>query len=602
MAPFDLDSRFTFDSFVVGSGNRLTCAAARRVAESPGTSYNPLFIYSASGLGKTHLLMALGHHARRIHEDLAVVYDTLDHFMAELTAAIEAGNRDQFRDRLQDVGLLLLDDVQFLAGHHRSQEELIQAWDALLARGGQVVLTSDRPPGEIDGLDDRLLSRFSGGLIVDITAPEYETRVAIVNRKAGERGQHLLEGVAEAIARISFGNVRELQGALNRLIAIQELEGRSVGADEVDAIVTGAVPPAAGTSAGEFDRFMAEIAGAVGELATATAAEQAIAEAIMRWEAEGYRTRRLEGALAHEPSPESVEALLRQYESDVERLRDIAGEITAFDAHATELARLDIFRNPDRVADAQELLGEVRERSRPLPAPPPDLSFATLALPDDSLAVRAARAAAERPGLRYNPLFLFGPERSGKTAILGTLAAEMQRSQPEMQVAFTNGAAFAAELIQAIERNHVDGWRERWRRAGALIVDDVDALMDTERAQEELFHLFDALHRGGAQLAFGSRLAARALAGMEARLRTRLESGLVIELEPPSDAQRQAEEVLAAARVGGTDAPGGAAASPEQAGAVPRAPAIELDDWFLDREKLPREWPQVAEWLIEELD
>src|SRR5512143_2827633 len=191
MAPLELDPRFTFDSFVVGAGNRLTCAAARRVAESPGSSYNPLFVYSASGLGKTHLLVALGHHASRIHPGLAVVYDTLEHFMAGLTAAIGTGARDEFRASLQGVGLLLLDDVQFLAGHLRAQEELIQAWDTLLARGGQVVLTSDRPPTEIDGLDERLLSRFSGGLIVDVAAPEYETRVAIVRRKAGERGHKL---------------------------------------------------------------------------------------------------------------------------------------------------------------------------------------------------------------------------------------------------------------------------------------------------------------------------------------------------------------------------------------------------------------------------
>ncbi|HEX9109158.1 MAG TPA: DnaA/Hda family protein, partial [Longimicrobiales bacterium] len=533
MAPFDLDTRFTFDSYVIGSGNRLTCAAARRVAESPGTSYNPLFIYSASGLGKTHLLMALGHHARRIHEGLAVVYDTLDHFMADFTAAIEAGRRDEFRAGIQDVGLLLLDDVQFLAGHLRAQEELIQVWDALLARSGQVVLTSDRPPTEIDGLDERLLSRFSGGLIVDVAAPEYETRVAIVRRKAGERGQKLAEGVGEALARIAFGNVRELQGALNRLIAVQELEGRAVAATEVAGIVNGASPAGHEGSGGEFDKFLEEIAGAVGEIASATAAEQTIADAIMRWEAEGYRTRRLEGALANEPTSETVETLVRQYEADIERLREIAGEIASLDPKAPELARLDIFRNPDRVRDAEELMGEVRERSRPLPAPPPDASFEALTLPADSMAVRAARAAAERPGLRYNPLFLFGPERSGKSSILTALAAEMQRKQPEMQVAFTNGSAFAAELIQALERNHVEGWRERWHRAGALVLDDVDALMDTERAQEELFHLFDALHRAGVQLAFASRLAARALAGMEDRLRSRLESGLVVELEAP---------------------------------------------------------------------
>ena len=420
--------------------------------------------------------MALGHHAARIQEGLNVVYDTLEHLMSDLTAAIQSGGREEFRARLQDVDLLLLDDVQFVAGHPRTQEELIQDWDVLLARGGQVVLTSDRPPTEIDGLDERLLSRFSGGLIVDIAAPEYETRVAIARRKASERGQQLGSGVAEALARIAFGNVRELQGALNRLIAIQELENRPVTSDEVGALLTAATPPAPGarpkSKSGEFDRFLDEISGAVSEIATATAAEQALADAIMRWEAEGYRTRRFETALASDLSTEEVETLIRQYEADVERLREIAGEITALDVYAQELARLDIFRNPDRVADAEELLGEVRERSRLLPAAPPEASFEALPLAEDSLAVRAVHAVVERPGIRYNPLFVHGPERSGKTTLLGALAAELQRAHPEMPVAFIHGTAFAADLIQAIERNHVEGWRERWRRGGALIMDD----------------------------------------------------------------------------------------------------------------------------------
>src|SRR5690606_17777857 len=233
MAWLELDPRFTFEALVIGAANRLAAAAARRVAESPGASYNPLFIYSASGLGKTHLINANGHYARRLHPYINVVYDSLEHFTSEITAAIEAGERDAFRQRVSGTGILLLDDVQFLAGQRRMQEELLRVWDALSSRGGQVVLASDRPPPEIDGLDDRLQSRFSGGLIVDIGPPDYETRVAIVRRKAEERGQVLGPGVAEALARIPFTNVRELQGALNRVIAVQELEGRTVTPEEV---------------------------------------------------------------------------------------------------------------------------------------------------------------------------------------------------------------------------------------------------------------------------------------------------------------------------------------------------------------------------------
>ena len=152
----ELDPQLTFDTLVVGSGNRLAYAAARRVAEAPGTSYYPLFVYSASGLGKTHLLHGIGQHAHSLHPDLNVVYDSLEGFVARVTRAFETGQDAQFRMQLGMNTMLLLDDVQFLAGQHRMQEELLRAWDQVAAGGGQVVLTSDRPPPEIDGSSRQL--------------------------------------------------------------------------------------------------------------------------------------------------------------------------------------------------------------------------------------------------------------------------------------------------------------------------------------------------------------------------------------------------------------------------------------------------------------
>jgi chromosomal replication initiator protein len=226
--------RFTFDSFVVGPGNRLAVAAARRVAEAPGTTHNPLFIYSGSGLGKTHLLGAIGQEIER-RQDGGVVYETVEHLMDRVARALEAGQQDVLRSGFAAAAMVLLDDVQFLAGRRQVQEELIRSWDWLTARGVQVVLTSDRPPQDIDALDERLLRRLSGGLLVDIGAPDYETRVAIARRMTGERGQRLSDGVYLAVARLPFHNVRELQGALNRLLAVQELEGRLVTPDEIHA-------------------------------------------------------------------------------------------------------------------------------------------------------------------------------------------------------------------------------------------------------------------------------------------------------------------------------------------------------------------------------
>ena len=172
MLPFDLDPQFTFDSFVVGPANRLASAASKRAADSPGRSFNPLFIYSSSGLGKSHLLIAIANQAEQGHTPARMLYQTLEGYLDDLARALETGARDTLRDSYRDLDILLLDDVQFITGHAEAQEMLLGTLDALTGSGGQVVLASDRPPSQIDDLDTRLLSRFSGGLMVDIAMPE----------------------------------------------------------------------------------------------------------------------------------------------------------------------------------------------------------------------------------------------------------------------------------------------------------------------------------------------------------------------------------------------------------------------------------------------
>jgi chromosomal replication initiation ATPase DnaA len=584
----ELDPRFTFETFVIGAANRLASAAARRVAETPGATYNPLFIYSASGLGKTHLVTAVGHHTQRLLPSLKVLYDTLEHFMDEVMTAIEAGEREAFRLRLGQTGLLILDDVQFLAGRHRTQEELLRAWDIVSANGGQVVLTSDRPPQEIDSLDDRLLSRFSGGLIVDIGAPDYETRVAITRRKAEERGQTLTAGVAETLARIAFSNVRELQGALNRLIAVQELEGRAVAAEEVARLLGRMANPA---QIDEFGSFLAEITDTIDAVVTDSPAEGQLANAILRWQGEGYATRRLEAALAAPVALEEAEVQIREYEAAVERLREIVGEIGALDPEAAELGRRELLRDPDRLDEAESLLGDVRARRRPLSIPPAEHAFERVGLPADLLAVRAAVAVAERPGEQYNPLFIHGPSDSGKTSLLGAIGNRSLALSPEGEVAFVEGRVFAAELIEALERNRVESWRARYRRARIFLLDDLDALADTERAQDELFHLFDELQRSGAQLAFTASCPPGELTGIEERLRTRLEAGLVVVLPAPGEAAAAAGAGRAASVLSAPAGNGSAAAG---------AASNRLDPWFLDREKVIWAWPYLEDTIVQD--
>lgn len=569
MSPLDLDARYTFDSFIVGPANRLAVAASRRVAESPGSTYNPLFIYSGSGLGKTHLLTAIGHHARSVEPGLAVVYDSLEHLMEEVRSAVEAGEKEAFRGQLAGAGILALDDVQFLAGHRQTQEELLRAWDAHTAGGGQVVLTSDRPPQEIDGLDERLLSRLSGGLIVDIGAPDYEMRIAIVRKKAGERGQTLEEGVPEALARIAFGNVRELQGGLNRLLAVQELERRQVTTDEVPELLG-----SAGTQRGrdEFGEFMSDIAGTVTEVMAG--GERLLADAIMRWEGEGFQTRRLNAALSGPMAPGQTGELIRRFESDAARLAAIEDQLHGLEPDAPELERQDILRDPDRASEAEALLVTVQARHRALRGPPAGATFEQVRLPRDSLAVRAALAVADAPGRRYNPLFLHGPPGSGKTTLGAALCSRIRTMSPDTRIGFVPTTQFSDELIEALEQNQLEAWRARYRSADVLFLDDIQALSDTERAQEELFHLFEDLQRRGAQLIFTSEKVPQEMEIQE-RLRTRLESGLVVEL-PGVEAKAEGD------------------AAP--AGAAPVAATL------LTREKVVWEWPYVEEWLVETLD
>lgn len=224
---FNLNPKYTFPNFVVASCNRFAHAAALAVADAPGKTYNPLYLYGGVGLGKTHLIQAAGHAISTANPSLRVAYLSLERFMNELISAIRYGydKTSAFRERYRSIDVLLIDDVQFIAGKERTQEEFFHTFNALYDQQKQIVLTSDCPPRDIPEIEERLHSRFEWGLIADIEPPDLETKVVIIKRKAEAHHVNLPDDVALALARHSKHNIRELEGSLIRLLAMSSLRG-----------------------------------------------------------------------------------------------------------------------------------------------------------------------------------------------------------------------------------------------------------------------------------------------------------------------------------------------------------------------------------------
>jgi chromosomal replication initiation ATPase DnaA len=506
-------------------------------------------------------------------------------------------------------------------------------------------MTSDRPPSEIPDVDERLINRLAGGLIVDIGAPDYETRIAIMRAKLEERGVRLQGGVLEELARLEFRNVRELQGALNRVIAAQTLGGEHIGVDQVqamfaqDARISGQLPlrklTPARNSGLDFQNFVTDIASAVAEHVDPWKVK--VAEAVAYWSGEGYRTATLERLLA-DPNPKTdFEGALKTFLAAIEKLRLLEGQATAIDPN---IGANEVFRDPARVADAELIATRALEGAAPPPGPSP--AFARTGFetgPSNQLAVRAADAVIDDPGKRYNPLFIYGPSGVGKTHLVNAIGNEIiNASGGASVVACVSAQQFMDELIKALQEGSVDRWRSRYRSADALVLDDVQFVAGKERTQEELFHVFNALHTEGKQLVFASDRAPRYLDGLEDRLRSRFEGGLVVEMQAPDRALREklfahylndveapdrgallgyladraatsvrevigvVNRLIAASDIAGTPLTVAFAKKElDGEGAVAAAPDVRsADTYFLDPEKIVWHLPDIGSRLIEE--
>lgn len=230
---FDPDDEFTFETFVVGPSNKLAYAASISVAEHPAQNYNPLFIYGDSGLGKTHLIYAIAHVIRHRDHGSKIAYVKGDDLTNELVEAIRAGKTADMREKYRQADLLLVDDVQFIAGKKQTQEEFFHTFNTLYESGKQIVLTSDRPPSEMTQLEDRLRTRFEWGLLVDVAPPDFETRLAIVKNKAALLGLELPDKISAYIAEHVTANVRQLEGTINKILAYKDLLGNETDEETV---------------------------------------------------------------------------------------------------------------------------------------------------------------------------------------------------------------------------------------------------------------------------------------------------------------------------------------------------------------------------------
>jgi len=236
----NLNPRYTFDTYVVGSGNRLAHAACQAVAEKPARAYNPLFLYGGVGLGKTHLLHAIGNACYA--DGLNVLYVSSEEFTNDMISAIRTHTTQAFREKYRSADVLLVDDIQFIAGKESTQEEFFHTFNTLHGQDKQIIVSSDRPPKSLVTLEERLRSRFEWGLTADIQAPDFETRLAILRSKAERTGRHISDEILENVAKQVQSNIRELEGALNRIIAFADLSGSALTPSLVEVALADLLP------------------------------------------------------------------------------------------------------------------------------------------------------------------------------------------------------------------------------------------------------------------------------------------------------------------------------------------------------------------------
>jgi chromosomal replication initiation ATPase DnaA len=468
-----------------------------------------------------------------------------------------------------------------------------------------VVLTSDRPPGDLDGFDPDLVSSMSSGLVADIAPPELETRHGILRRWCWSREIRLEQTTLAEIAAPEVASVRELLATVSRMHPGARVSGnvkavvaRARASSATNAVITSAKEPP--ETRAEFDNFLNEIAAVVTSSVEQWRAR--LAATVARWAGEGYATHSLEHFLDGGEPPD-VDAIEAQFSAAVNQLRDLEREAARLDPR---LAGVAVFRDPGRLDEAKAIVMRALAAYDPPPAPAPHLVLDALQPgARNQLALRAASEVIALPGTRYNPLYIHGPPSSGKTHLAHAIAnALAQRDAASLTLAVVDGAALGEELIEALRSGSLDRWRLRYRSADAIIIDNVQRIGGSDRLQDEFLQLFSAFLEAGKQVVLTADVAPSRLAAMAERLQSRFEAGLVVEIGKVSEAEAVARH---------TPVPDGAeAAAPtidnwfedaietEQAKPAFMDPASGVDSFFLDPEKVLTEWPALEGRVVED--
>ncbi|HEV8599556.1 MAG TPA: DnaA/Hda family protein [Gemmatimonadales bacterium] len=535
------------ESFALDPANRAAAAAARAVADGSGVPYGPLVVVGAPGSGKTELLAAIAERIRSVHPRATVQSLDPDALVERQRRAQLAGRGDESRAELIASDLLLLDDLERLSRYRDYQGLVADLLDARRAAGREVVVALSQAPARLAGLDARLLRRLGEGTTVQLTLPGPEARLAILRARLERLPGRLPDEVLRAIAATEFPSMRDYTGALSRLIAFQEASAvplssadallligatvsREVGKSGSREVPSPPVIPASQlpvTSSDEFADFLSDVTAGVSEQVDRW--RRRIGEAVLRWAAEGLRTARLEALLEQEAATDP-EPVLAAYERDARDIQAIAREAAAL---APDLAGAEVFRDPDQIAAARELVAQARSRATPLSAPLAHYRWEDLAEgPASRLVMLAGRDIIAEPGRRYSPLLLVGGPGSGKSHFLHALGNALS-ARGIGPIACLGGPAFAAEVRGLADAESLASWRRRYRWVGAFLLDDLQLLAEERRAQEELAQLVAELQEGQRQMVFASTRPLEELSGLVPGLAERLRGGLQVELPAP---------------------------------------------------------------------